>query len=114
MDWLYTHNPIEMNCRLGQLTVTDQYSKVQLIAYSSPATIHLCEQDLSIPKKRHQGNQFFIAHLSCLETSSSVHQQVIHPQVQQILDYFHKIFAKPTTLPPKPIQLENKAWGNYS
>jgi Retroviral aspartyl protease len=110
MDWLYTYNPIEMNCRLGQLTVTDQYSKVQLVAYSSPATIHLCEQDLSIPKEIHQGNQLFIAHISCLETSS-VYQQVMHPQVQQILDYFHEIFAKPTTLHPKPTQLENKALG---
>jgi hypothetical protein len=30
MDWLYTHSPIEMDCKFGTLTVTGQLGKVQL------------------------------------------------------------------------------------
>jgi hypothetical protein len=74
MDWLHTHSPVKMDCRLGQLTVIDQSKRIQLVAYSSPATLHLCEQDISVSKELHHGNQVFLANLSCLESFPSTQQ----------------------------------------
>jgi hypothetical protein len=100
MDWLHNYSPIEMDCKLGHLTVIDTGRKIQLFAYTFPDAIHLSDQVFSISKELHQGNQVFLAQLNCLKPVFPVPSKVLAPQVQQILTSFQDIFAEPATLPP--------------
>jgi Reverse transcriptase (RNA-dependent DNA polymerase)/Retroviral aspartyl protease len=100
MDWLHNHSPVEMDCKIGQLTVTDQNQKISLLVHSPTASIHFCEQIVSVPKELHQGHEVFLAHLSCLEVFSPVSPNY-NSKVQDILSSFQAVFAEPTSLPPQ-------------
>jgi Retroviral aspartyl protease len=94
MDWLHNHSPVEMDCRIGQLTVTDQNQKIPLLVHSPTASIHFCEQIVSVPKELPQGHEVFLAHLSCLEVFSLVSPKVYNFRVQDILSSFQAVFAE--------------------
>jgi hypothetical protein len=77
-----------MNSKLDTLTVTTQQNKVQLLTHSSAATMHLCEQVISIPRELLHGNQIFLAQLSCLDAATPTSLNIVHPKVQHILITF--------------------------
>jgi Retroviral aspartyl protease/Ty3 transposon capsid-like protein len=100
MDWLHNYSPIEMDCKLGHLTVTDTGRRIQSNTYTFSDDIQLSDQVFSISKKLHQGNQVFLAQLNCLKHVLPVPSKELAPQVQQILTSFQDVFVEPTTLPP--------------
>jgi hypothetical protein len=104
MDWLHNYSPIEMDCKLGHLTVTNTGRRIQLNTYTFSNDIQLSDQVFSISKELHQGNQVFLAQLNCLKHVLLVPSKELAPQVQQNLTSFQDVFVDPTTLPPyRPI-----------